>query len=73
MKRFLLVSVVLLAGCCLNKEYVKADKNTWIAFRPVIEAGIAAQPKDDRDAFELLDSSWKIRWEKGEEYVDGQD
>jgi len=66
MKRLLLIGIVSLCGCVLDAEYVEADRETWRALRPVIQAGIEVQPdKDDREAYKLLDDSWKARWTAG--------
>ena len=73
MKKLLVVSLIFLSGCCLNKDYVAADRATWEAMRPVIEMGIRAQALHEQPAYQLLDDSWKIRWQKGEEYVGSND
>lgn len=58
----LIVSV--LVGCgSLNKAYVDADRSTWKAMQPCIEAGISAVGSRSLNgrAWSLLNRSWDGR------------
>ncbi len=69
MKKFILgFWLVSLSACSLNADYVAADRHTWERMRPVIEMGIRAQAIQDQEAYQLLDDTWKKRWQAGEKY-----
>ena len=66
----LIVCLFLLTGCCLNEQYVKADRATYDALKGPLETGIAAEQDSVlRESYKLVQKTWEKRLKEGENYV----
>jgi hypothetical protein len=73
MKRFLSV-LILTVGCgSLQADYVAADRATYKAMKPCIDAGIAAVGTMEGKAYKLLVDSWDGRLVAAEEKIKKQE